>query len=173
MKLAGGALLHSNIGSGSGILSAIVLAAQALSLVGGLEALMPIEHLPYRGESPRDRYAYQKYLYELRERGKSLLQLNEVTRELTPWIRQSWSPRTFTAVMTSAGEFDAVVCTISYHFNKRSVEGGGFASITSMTLEAQQYFRANRHQAELQPNGTLKLPKGTFEKDGRIITFHR
>ena|SRR5437660_5762382 len=134
---------------------------------------MPIERLPYSGESPQDRFAYQRYLYELRERGKSLLQLTTVASEITPWIRQSWSPRTFTGVVTSAGEFDALVCNISYHFNKRAIEGGGFASITSMTLEAQQHFRANRQHAELQPNGTLKLPKGTFEMDGRIITFHR
>jgi hypothetical protein len=129
---------------------------------------MPIEHLPYSGESPQDRFAYQRYLNDT-ARGKSLLQLTAMANAVTPWVRQSWSPRTFTAILTPMGEFDEVVCNVSYHFNEH---GAKFGNIEAMTQAAQAYFRSNRHEAKLQPEGILKLPKGTFELDGRIITFH-
>jgi len=129
---------------------------------------MAIEHLPYLGESPSDRYAYEKYLEEVK-RGKSLLQLMAVKVQITPEIRKSWSARTFTAVQTSQGAFDDLVCNISYHFNKH---GAKYGSIAVMTQAAQQYFRENRSKAFSQA-GLLRFPSGSlFEQDGRIVTFH-
>jgi hypothetical protein len=125
-----------------------------------------IEHLPYQGESASDRLAYQRYLDEIK-RGKSLLQLIAVQKALTSEIRQSWSARSFTPVQTSQGIFDDVVCNISYHFNKH---GAKYGSIANMTQEAQKYFKQNR-QLAVQSSGILKLPHGSFEQDGRIITF--
>ena len=129
---------------------------------------MPIEHLPYSGESPQDRFAYERYLND-KARGKTLLQLTAMASAVTPWVRRSWSPRTFTAIMTPVGEFDEVVCNVSYHFNEH---GARFGSIENMTRAAQEYFTSNRGDAKLLPEGILTLPKGKFELDGRIITFH-
>jgi hypothetical protein len=126
-----------------------------------------MEHLPYRGESPSDRFAYELYREEIK-RGKTLLQLMAVQKEATPEIRKHWSARSFTPVQTSQGIFDDVVCNISYHFNKH---GAKYISVALMTQEAQKYFVANHHAAILS-NGILKLPRGSFEQDGRIITFH-
>jgi hypothetical protein len=126
-----------------------------------------IEHLPYRGESPSDRFAYERYRDEIK-RGKSLLQLMAVQKSITEDIRKSWSARTFTAVDTPQGVFDDVVCNISYHFNKH---GARFGTIAAMTRAAQRYFMENRQQAKLE-FGILKFPnKSKFETDGRIITF--
>lgn len=127
----------------------------------------PVERLPWQGESASDRLAYEKYLQDV-ERGKSLLQLIAAKKAITPQIRKSWSARSFTAVQTPQGIFDDVICNISYHFNKH---GTPFGSVAAMTLAAQQYFRQNRQLAKLE-NGVLKLPMGTFEPDGRIITFY-
>ena len=95
-----------------------------------------MEHLPYKGESASDRLAYERYREEIK-RGKSLLQLMAVQKEITPEIRQSWSARSFTPVQTSQGVFDDVVCNISYHFNKH---GAKYGSIARMTQEAKKYF---------------------------------
>jgi len=126
-----------------------------------------MEHLPYQGESASDRFAYERYREEIK-RGKTLLQLIAVQKAVTPEIRQSWSARSFTPVQTSQGIFDDVVCNISYHFNKH---GAKYGSVALMTQEAQKYFMQNRHVAVLS-SGILKLPDGSFEQDGRIITFH-
>jgi hypothetical protein len=127
----------------------------------------PVERLPWQGESASDRLAYEKYLQDV-ERGKSLLQLIAAKKAITPQIRKSWSARSFTAVQTPQGIFDDVICNISYHFNKH---GTPYGSVAAMTLAAQQYFRENRQLARLE-NGVLKLPRGNFEPDGRIITFY-
>jgi hypothetical protein len=127
----------------------------------------PVERLPWQGESASDRLAYEKYLQDV-ERGKSLLQLIAAKKAITPQIRKSWSARSFTAVQTPQGIFDDVICNISYHFNKH---GTPYGSVAAMTLAAQQYFRQNRQLARLE-NGVLKLPRGNFEPDGRIITFY-
>ena len=131
---------------------------------------MPIEHLPSGGESPQDRFAYQRYLDDV-ARGKGLLQLTAVAREVTPWIHQSWSPRTFTPVLTPEGNFDEVICNVAYHFHRHGANNG-FASVAMMTMAARNYFRANRGNAKPQPDGTLLLSLGRFEMDGRIITFY-
>ena len=125
-----------------------------------------VERLPYQGESASDRLAYENYIRDV-ERGKSLLQLTATKKATTPQIRSSWSARSFTAVQTPQGIFDDVICNISYHFNKH---GAPYGTVAAMTLAAQQYFRQNRHQAKFD-QGVLKLPRGTFEPDGRIITF--
>jgi hypothetical protein len=126
-----------------------------------------VERLPYQGESPADRLAYQQYLDDV-QRGKSLLQLIAVKKATTPEIRRSWSPRSFTAAQTSQGIFDDVICNISYHFNKH---GSKYGTVALMTHAAQQYFTQNRRQA-IPSAGLLKLPRGIFEQDGRIVTFY-
>jgi hypothetical protein len=126
-----------------------------------------VERLPYQGESASDRLAYEKYLQDV-ERGKSLLQLIAARKATNPQVRKSWSARSFTAVQTPQGIFDDVICNISYHFNKH---GAPYGTVAAMTVAAQQYFRQNRHLARFE-NGILKLPKGNFELDGRIITFY-
>jgi hypothetical protein len=125
-----------------------------------------VEHLPYQGESASDRFAYERYLEEIK-RGKSLLQLTAVQKAVTPQIRQSWSSRNFTPVETPEGVFDDVICNISYHFYRH---GAKYGSVDLMTQEAQRYFKENRHVA-LESFGLLKLPNGLFEQDGRIVTF--
>jgi len=126
-----------------------------------------IEHLPYQGESASDRFAYERYREEVK-RGKSLLQLLAVEKAVTPEIRNSWSPRTFTPVQTSQGVFDDLVCNIAYHFNKH---GARYGSVSQLTFAALQYFKQNHHLAT-PSSGLLRLPNGSlFEQDGRIITF--
>ena len=127
-----------------------------------------VEHLPYQGQAPADRFAYERYRNEV-SRGKSLLQLKAVQQAVTPEIHRSWSPRTFTPVQTPEGLFDEVVCNVSYHFNKH---GARYGSVSQLTYAAQRYFRQNRHLAVLSPAGLLRLPNGSlFEADGRIVTF--
>lgn len=127
----------------------------------------PVERLPYQGESPADRLAFEQYLNDV-ERGKSLLQLIAAKKATTTQIRRSWSPRSFTAVQTPQGIFDDVICNISYHFNKH---GTRYGSVAGMTQAAQQYFAQNRSKAVLA-SGLLRLPGGVFEQDGRIVTFY-
>jgi|SRR5579863_2474385 len=127
----------------------------------------PLERMPYHGESPPDRVAFEKYLDDL-NRGKSLMQLNAAKAATTPQIRKSWSPRTFTGVHNPEGIFDEVICNISYHFNKH---GARYGTIAGMTHAAQEYFRQNRQRAVLS-GGLLRLPGGIFEPDGRIVTFY-
>jgi hypothetical protein len=127
-----------------------------------------IEHLPYNGEPPQDRFAHQQYLADLK-RGKSLIQLKAVASEMTPDVRQSWSVRSFTSVSTPEGNFDAIVCNASYHYNKH---GSKYGSIRLMTQQAKRYFQQHRHQATPNGFGLLKLPNGSlYETDGRIVTF--
>src|ERR671939_370238 len=104
-----------------------------------------VEHLLYSGESPEDRFAYQRYLNDIK-RGKSLFQLKAVAREMTLDIRRSWSERSFTPVSTPEGNFDAVVCNVSYHFHKH---GSKYGSIGLMTQEAREYFLKHRQEAVL------------------------
>ena len=126
------------------------------------------EYLPYRGESPQDRLAYERYLADVK-RGKSSLQLQAVEAQMTPDIRQSWSARSFTAVSTPEGEFDAVVCNVSYHFH---THGQRYGSIRLMTEQAKRYFEQHRQQAVDNAYGLLRLPDGSlFERDGRIVTY--
>jgi hypothetical protein len=125
------------------------------------------EHLPYSGESAQDRLAYKRFLGDAR-RGKTALQLKAVAEQMTPDIRRSWSGRSFTAVSTPAGNFDALICNISYHFH---THGQKYGSIHIYTQEAKRYFEKHRQDAVLGVQGVLKLPKGTFEPDGRIITY--
>jgi len=128
---------------------------------------MATENLPYRGESPSDIYAYQRYLADVK-RGKSLLQLMAVRDQITPEIRKSWSARSFTPVQTSEGIFDDLVCNISYHFDRH---GAKYGDIAALTRAAQQYFRVNRAAAVVN-QGLLRFPNGSkFEQDGRIVTF--
>lgn len=126
------------------------------------------EYLPYRGESAQDRVAYEQYLVDVK-RGKSLLQLRAVETQMTPDLRQSWSARSFTAVSTPDGEFDAVVCNVSYHFH---AHGQKYSSIRLMTQQAKRYFDEHRQQAVDNGYGLLRLPNGSlFERDGRIVTY--
>ena len=126
-----------------------------------------VEHLPYQGESPADRAAYERYREEVK-RGKSLLQLIAVRKAVTPEIRRSWSARSFTPIHTSQGEFDDIVCNISYHFTKH---GAKYGSIAELTNAARQYFGLHRNSA-VPYSGLLRLPnKSLFEPDGRIVTF--
>ncbi len=127
-----------------------------------------VEHLPYRGESPHDRFSFQRYIDDVR-RGKSLLQLLAVNREMTPEIRQSWAARSFTRVVTPEGEFDETVCNVTYHFHKH---GSKYGSIRLMTQAAKHYFQQHRHEAVETGFGLLRFPDGSlFEKSGRIVTF--
>ena len=125
-----------------------------------------LERLSYGGETASDRRAFEGYLNDL-QRGKSALQLLAVKKAVTPEIRRSWSPRTFSGVHIPVGIFDEVICNISYHFNK---PGAKYGSVAVMTQTAQEYFRNNRHATVLS-DGLLKLPGGIFELDGRIVTF--
>ncbi len=126
-----------------------------------------MEDLPSKGESPKDRLAHGKYLKDV-ERGKSALQLQAVHDQMTPEIRRSWSPRSFTAVKIPSGKFDAVVCNVSYHFHKH---GQKYGNIRAYTQAATKYFEQNKKGAVPDGSGVIKLPKGTYDKDGKIITF--
>jgi len=98
-----------------------------------------------------------------------LLQLKAVAKQMSSDIRRSWSPRSFTAVTTPEGQFDAVVCTVSYHFHKH---GQTYGSIRVMTHKAMQYFEEHRNEAVDCGNGLLRFPDGSlFERDGRIVTY--
>ena len=126
-----------------------------------------IEILPYSGESPQSRRAFEQYLADI-ERGKGLFQLLAVASQITPEIRAAWSARSFTAVWTMEGEFDATVCNVSYHFHKH---GQKYGSITLMTQEAKRYFDQHLRDA-VDYQGMLRMPNGSlYETDGRIITF--
>lgn len=126
-----------------------------------------IEDMPYRGESPQDRFAFSQYLKEA-ERGKSLLSLIAMRDALTPEIRKSWYAGSFTPVDTTQGRFDELTCNLAYHFLKH---GGKYGSIAQMTQAAIRYFQENRSKAKLV-NGILKFPNDSlFTPDGRIVTF--
>ena len=126
-----------------------------------------IEILPSKGESPKDRAAHGQYLKDV-ERGKSALQLQAVKDQMTSEIRNSWSPKSFTDVKIPSGQFDKTVCNVSYHFHKH---GQKYGNIKAYTLAAKKYFEANQAKGKPDGSGVIKLPKGTFDKDGKIITF--
>jgi hypothetical protein len=72
-------------------------------------------------------------------------------------------------VSTPDGDFDAVVCNVSYHFH---AHGQKYGSIRLMTQLAKQFFEQQRQQAVDNGYGLLKLPDGSlFERDGRIVTY--
>ena len=126
------------------------------------------EYLLYGGEPPQNRTAYREYLQDI-QRGKSLQQLKAVADSITPDIRQSWSARSFTPVLTSIGRFDEVVCNISYHFHKH---GQKYGMIRKMTDEALRGFREHRNQAKVRKDGLLVLPnRSLYEVNGKIVTF--
>ena len=126
-----------------------------------------IEILPSKGESPKDRASHDKYLKDV-ERGKSALQLQAVKDQMTSEIRNSWSPKSFTDVKIPSGQFDKTVCNVSYHFHKH---GQKYGNIKAYTAAAKKYWDANQGKAKPDGSGVVKLPKGTFDKDGKIITF--
>jgi hypothetical protein len=125
------------------------------------------EHLPFSGESPQDRLAYERYLEDVK-RGKSALQLTAVARQLTPDLRNFWLPRSFTGVSTSVGDFDAVVCNVSYHFHKH---GQKYGNIRMYTEAAKRYFEQHRQGAVHDPKGLIRLSLGIFDRVGRILSF--
>jgi hypothetical protein len=126
------------------------------------------EHLPYDGQSAQDRFAYDRYSEDAK-RGKTALQLKAVEEQLTPDLRNDWAPRTFTGVSTSVGDFDATVCNVSYHFN---THGGGYGSVRLYTAAAKRYFEQCKGAAAPGPEGLIKLPRGIFDRAGRIVTFY-
>ena len=126
-----------------------------------------MENLPSKGESPKDRKAHADYLADV-ERGKSALQLDAVKKQMTPEIRNSWSPRSFTKVKIPSGQYDAVVCNVSYYFHKH---GQRYGNIRAYTLAAKKYFEQNKAKGLRDSIGDFKLPKGRYDKNGKIITF--
>ncbi len=125
------------------------------------------EQLLYSGESAQSGLAFKRYLEDA-ERGKTAFQLSAVSQQISPEIRRSWSGRTFTSVQTPSGLFDAVVCNISYHFHHH---GQKYGTILIFTREAKRYFEENRTDAIPGQGNLLKLPRGLYEADGRIITY--
>jgi hypothetical protein len=125
------------------------------------------EHLPYSGESAQDRRTFERYLEDVK-RGKSALQLSAVAGQLTPELRNSWLPRSFTGVSTPVGDFDAMVCNVSYHFH---AHGQKYGNIRLYTEAAKRYFEQNRRSAVPDAKGLMRLPLGIFDRFGRILTF--
>jgi hypothetical protein len=125
------------------------------------------EHLPYHGESPQDSLAYERYIADAK-RGKTALQLKAVADQLTPDLRRSWAPRSFTGASTSVGDFDATVCNVSYHFH---THGQRYGSIRLYTEAAKRYFEQHGRSAVADPKGLIRLPMGVFDRVGRIVTF--
>ena len=126
-----------------------------------------MENLPSKGESPKDPKAHADYLKDV-ERGKSAMQLEAVKKQMTTEIRNSWLPRSFTAVKIPTGQYDATVCCVSYHFHKH---GQKYGNIKAYTQAAKRYFEQYKAKPNPDGNGVIKLPKGTFDKNGKIITF--
>jgi hypothetical protein len=114
-----------------------------------------------------DRFAYQQWLNWVGS-GKSLFQLQAMKEAATPEIRASWVPSTFTPHRIGNEEFDALVCNLSYHFFKH---GEHFGTVKRFTDAALLYFRENRAQAEVTPEGHLLLPKGRYTRTGQIISY--
>ena len=125
------------------------------------------EHLPYSGESAQDRLAYERYLADAK-RGKTAVQLRAVADQLTPDLRAKWVPQSFTGVTTPFGNFDATVCNVSYHFH---AHGQNYGNIRAYTEAAKHYFDTHGRGAKPDAKGIVKLPKGVFDRNGRIITF--
>jgi hypothetical protein len=129
--------------------------------------LSDYEYLPYSGESAHDQLAYERYLGDV-QRGKSALQLQAVADQLTPDLRSRWAPRSFTGVSTPAGEFDAIVCNVSYHFH---THGQKYGSIRFYTNAATRYFEEHGQGVAPDSEGLIRLTFGVFDSMGRIITF--
>ena len=125
------------------------------------------EHLPYNGESAQDLFAYGQYLSDAK-RGKTALQLQAVALQLTPDLRKSWAPRSFTGVSTPFGDFDEAVCNVSYNFH---THGQKYGTIRLYTQAAKQYFKQNGKGIAPDAKGLIQLPLGIFDEEGRIITF--
>jgi hypothetical protein len=105
--------------------------------------LRNFEQLPYSGESAHDRFAYHRYLADA-ERGKTTIQLQAVAEQMGDDIRHNWFAISFTGVSTPVGHFDAIVCTVSYHYH---THGQKYANIRLYTLAAKRYFL--KHQGEV------------------------
>jgi hypothetical protein len=125
------------------------------------------EHLPYAGESAQDRSAFQRYLSDA-ERGKTALQLTAVARQLTPDLRHHWSPRSFGPVVTPVGEFDSLVCNVSYHFHRH---GQKYGSIRLYTEAALRYFELESGRTTPDEHGLIKFKSGILDAQGRIVSF--
>jgi hypothetical protein len=125
------------------------------------------EHLPYSGESPHDRLAFDRYLADAK-RGKTAMQLRAIADQLTSDLRRSWAPQSFTGVTTPEGRFDAVVCNASYHFH---AHGQKYGTIRVYTEAAKRYFELHGNGMAPGQNGLIRLPKGVFDREGRIVTF--
>lgn len=130
-------------------------------------SLSGYEHLPYSGESTQDRLAFDRYLADAR-RGKTALQLKAVSQQMTPDLRKTWVPQSFTGVSTPEGVFDALVCNVSYHFHRH---GQKYGSIRAYTEAAKRYFDQNKRGAAPDSTGLIRLPSGVFDRTGRIVTF--
>jgi hypothetical protein len=94
--------------------------------------------------------------------------LDAVKKQMTTEIRNSWSPRSFTEVKIPSGRYDATVCNVSYHFHQH---GQKYGNIRAYTQAAMKYFEQNKTGAVPDSGGVIKLPKGRFDKNGKIITF--
>lgn len=125
------------------------------------------EQLLYNGESAKSALAFKRYLEDV-GRGKSALQLAAVAQHISPEIRRSWSSRSFTSVQTPYGLFDALVCNISYHFHEH---GQKYGTVLIFTREGVRYWEENRANAVSFQDNLLKLPRGIYEPDGRIVSF--
>jgi hypothetical protein len=129
---------------------------------------LPIEEMPYRGESAQDRTAFARYMEEVK-RGKSLMALMAMRAALTPEIRACWHAGSFGTIRTSQGMFDELTCNLSYHFGKH---GEKYGTIANMTAIAMRYFQAHRGEATPR-DGMLVFPNGSiFTPGGKIVTFN-
>lgn len=125
------------------------------------------EHLPYGGESARDRCAFDHYLADAK-RGKTALQLKAIALQMTPDLRSRWVPQSFTDVVPPEGTFDALVCNVSCQFQ---MHGQKYGNIRVYTEAAKRYLDQHKGNAVPNAKGLIKLPLGVFDRTGRIVTF--
>ena len=114
------------------------------------------ENLQSAGESPASVSSFQAYLSDIK-RGKGLLQLTAVDKGMTSAIRKRWAKGSFTDVRTDAGAFDAIICTVSYHFHKH---GQNYGRIDKYTDAAVKFFEKN-----------IDDPKKIKSDKGGMVTF--
>ena len=114
------------------------------------------ENLRSDGEQPANISSFQAYLSDIK-RGKGLLQLTAVDKGMTSAIRKRWAKGSFTDVRTDAGAFDAIICTVSYHFHKH---GQKYGKISKYTDAAVMYFEKN-----------IDDPKKIKSDKGGMVTF--
>jgi hypothetical protein len=88
---------------------------------------------------------------------------------MTPEIYRSWSARSFTPIQTSEGIFDEIVCNIAYHFKEHGYKY--YENIAQFTHAGVEHFRQFHNVGLVLSDGILDLPKGLYERDGRIISF--